>query len=101
MNPARTPIDSPWVRLVAQTAQEIYSRPPVIAPTMAGTGPMYDFGVTLGIPIATAGVDHPSHRIHAPNENITVEDFLLGAKHLALIIERFGDAWRGAASVSS
>lgn len=88
--PARTPIDSPWVRLVAGTAEEIYGRKPVIAPTMAGTGPMYNFGITLGMPIATSGVDHPSHKIHAPNENITVEDFLLGAKHAALIMERFG-----------
>ena len=91
VNPARTPIDSPWVRLVAGTAEEIYGRKPVIAPTMAGTGPMYDFGITLGMPIATSGVDHPSHKIHAPNENITVEDFLLGAKHAALIIQRFAE----------
>jgi acetylornithine deacetylase/succinyl-diaminopimelate desuccinylase-like protein len=93
VNPARTPIDSPWVRLVAATAEEIYGRKPVIAPTMAGTGPMFDFGVTLGMPIATSGVDHPSHKIHAPNENITVEDFLLGAKHAALIIQRFAEQW--------
>ena len=58
---------------------------------MAGTGPMYDFGITLGMPIATSGVDHPSHKIHAPNENITVEDFLFGAKHAALIMQRFAE----------
>ncbi len=98
VNPARTPIDSPWVRLVAETAEEIYGRKPVIAPTMAGTGPMYDFGVTLGMPIATSGVDHPSHKIHAPNENITVEDFRYGAKHAALIIERFADRWPATAT---
>jgi acetylornithine deacetylase/succinyl-diaminopimelate desuccinylase-like protein len=54
---------------------------------------MFDFGDTLGIPIATSGIDHPSHKIHAPNENITKEDFLLGAKHAALIIERFAKDW--------
>jgi len=91
VNPARTPIESPWVRLVAETAEEIYGRKPVIAPTMAGTGPMYEFADILGMPIATSGVDHPSHKIHAPNENITEEDFLLGAKHAALIMQRFGD----------
>ncbi|MFW6174305.1 MAG: M20/M25/M40 family metallo-hydrolase, partial [Chloroflexota bacterium] len=37
VNPARTPIESPWTRLVAGTAREIYGRDPVIAPTMAGT----------------------------------------------------------------
>ncbi len=91
VNPFRTSMDSPWVKLVADTAREVYGRDPVIAPTMAGTGPMHDFGVTLGIPIATSGVDHPSHKIHAPNENISVEDFVLGAKHAALIMERFGE----------
>lgn len=87
--PARTPVDSPWARLVGETAHEIYGQPPAVSPTMAGTGPMYEFGVMLDMPIATAGVDHPSHNIHAPNENISVEDFLLGARHLALIMERF------------
>ncbi len=91
VNPSRTPIDSPWVRLVAETASDVYGRKPVIAPNMAGTGPMYDFAETLGMPVATSGVDHPSHKIHAPNENITIEDFLLGAKQAALIMERFGE----------
>jgi acetylornithine deacetylase/succinyl-diaminopimelate desuccinylase-like protein len=91
VNPARTPMDSPWVKLVAATAEEIYGRKPVFQPNMAGTGPMYDFAVTLGMPIATSGVDHPSHKIHAPNENISVEDFLFGAKQAALIMERFGE----------
>lgn len=93
VNPYRTKLDSPWVQLVAETAEEIYGRKPVMTPNMAGTGPMFDFGNTLGIPIATSGIDHPSHKIHAPNENITIEDFLLGAKHAALIIERFANDW--------
>ena len=95
VNPARTEIDSPWVQLVAETAREVYGRQPVIAPNMPGTGPWYDFGVTLDMPISTSGVDHPSHRIHAPNENIAIEDFLLGAKHAALIMERFGEKGPG------
>ena len=93
VNPYRTDLDSPWVQLVAETAEEIYGRKPVMTPNMAGTGPMFDFGNTLGMPIATSGIDHPSHRIHAPNENITIEDFLLGAKHAALIIDRFASDW--------
>lgn len=89
VNPYRTSMSHPWVNLVSQTAFEIYGQKPVITPNMPGSGPMYDFGHTLGIPIATSGVDHPSHKIHAPNENITEDDFILGAKHAALIIERF------------
>jgi acetylornithine deacetylase/succinyl-diaminopimelate desuccinylase-like protein len=94
VNPYRTSMDAPWVKLVAETAEEIYGRKPVMTPNMAGTGPMYDFGKTIGMPIATSGIDHPAHNIHAPNENITIDDFLLGAKQAALIIQRFAE--RGA-----
>ena len=79
------------VQLVAATAEEIYGRKPVIAPNMPGTGPWYDFGVTLESQSRRAGSITPSHKIHAPNENISIEDFLLGAKHAALIMERFGE----------
>ncbi|MCI0873439.1 MAG: M20/M25/M40 family metallo-hydrolase [Chloroflexi bacterium] len=101
VNPYRTDLDSPWVQMVAETAEEIYGRKAVMTPNMAGTGPMFDFGDTLGMPIATSGVDHPSHKIHAPNENITIEDFLLGAKHAALIIDRFARDWGSRGDVFS
>jgi acetylornithine deacetylase/succinyl-diaminopimelate desuccinylase-like protein len=93
VNPSRTSMTSPWARLIAETHVDIYGQEPVIMPSMAGTGPMYDFADTLGIPIATSGVDHPSHKIHAPNENITIEDFVLGAKHAALVMQRFAEHW--------
>jgi acetylornithine deacetylase/succinyl-diaminopimelate desuccinylase-like protein len=91
VNPSRTPMDSAWARLVAQTHEEVYGQIPVIMPSMAGTGPMYQFADTLGIPIATSGIDHPSHKIHAPNENIRIDDFLLGAKHAATVMQRFAE----------
>ena len=54
---------------------------------------MYDFGGTLGIPITSAGIDHPTHKIHAPNENITIQDFTLGAQNIARLIQRFAGEW--------
>ncbi len=95
VNPYRTAMDAPFVQLVAETAEEIYGRKPVVTPNMAGTGPMYDFGHDIGMPIATSGIDHPAHNIHAPNENITIDDFLLGAKQAALIIQRFAEQGAG------
>ena len=86
---------SPWARLIAETCVEIYGRQPVIQPSMAGTGPMYDFADVLGMPVATSGIDHPSHKSHAPNENISMDDFLMGAKHAALVMERFAERGAG------
>ncbi len=88
--PYRTDISSPLVEIVKDTAFEIYNKKPLITPNMAGSGPMYEFGGILGLPIVSAGVDHPTHNMHAPNENITVEDLILGAKHIALIMKKFG-----------
>jgi acetylornithine deacetylase/succinyl-diaminopimelate desuccinylase-like protein len=89
-NPARTPMDSPWVALVRETAQEVYGLEPVIVPTMAGSGPMYSFSETLGLPVVTSGIGHPEDRIHAPNENIRLDDLFKGILHIAAIMERFG-----------
>ena len=92
VHPYRTDLSSEWARLAIDAAEEIYGAKAVIYPNMAGSGPMYDFG-SLGIPITSGGIDHPTHRIHAPNENITTEDFELGARHIALVIQRFAATW--------
>ena len=87
---ARTPLDSPFVRQVADTAEEVYGKPPIIMPTMAATGPMAFIREALNTPVADTGVGYPDSRIHAPNENIRIDDFILGAKHVAAIIHRLG-----------
>jgi acetylornithine deacetylase/succinyl-diaminopimelate desuccinylase-like protein len=86
--PARTPLSSPFVTIVCDAAREIYGTEPVIMPTSAGTGPMASFTETLGLPTASSGVEYPDSRAHAPDENIRLEDFVQGAKHIAAILER-------------
>ena len=93
VHPFRTDMSSKWAQMAIQTSEQTYGKPAVIYPTMAGSGPMYDFGGVLGIPITSAGIDHPSHKIHAPNENITVDDFIMGAKHIARLMQRFAGEW--------
>ena len=94
VHPFRTSMSSKWARMAIETSETTYGKPAVIYPTMAGSGPMYDFGGVLGIPITSAGIDHPSHKIHAPNENITVEDFVLGAQNIARLMQRFAGEWQ-------
>ena len=93
VHPFRTDMSSKWAQMAIQTSEQTYGKPAVIYPTMAGSGPMYDFGGTLGIPITSAGIDHPTHKIHAPNENITIDDFVLGAKNIARLVQRFAGEW--------
>ena len=95
VHPFRTDMSSKWAQMAIETSEETYGKQAVIYPTMAGSGPMHDFGGLLGIPITSAGIDHPTHKIHAPNENITIDDFVLGAKNIARLVQRFAGEWTG------
>ncbi len=90
--PARTPLDHPFVTVVQAAARQVYGVEPVISPTMSGSGPMYPFTKVLGLPVASAGTSYPDSRAHAPNENIRLEDFVRGTKHIIAIMERMKDA---------
>jgi acetylornithine deacetylase/succinyl-diaminopimelate desuccinylase-like protein len=91
--PARTPIDHPFVSIVVEATRQAYGHEPVIVPSMSGTGPFYPFVKILGIPTADCGgVSYPEAMPHAPDENIRLDDFVQGAKHMAAVLERFATA---------
>jgi acetylornithine deacetylase/succinyl-diaminopimelate desuccinylase-like protein len=87
--PARTPIDHPFVEVVREAARQAYGVEPLVSPTIAGTGPLHPFVHTLRLPTAECGVGYPESRIHAPDENIRLADFVRGAQHVAAILKRF------------
>lgn len=88
--PARTDPDDPFVQLVVDTAADVYEKPMEIVPMIGGSGPNYPFIHDLGLPVATAGIGHPGSQAHAPNENIRIDLYLKGARHVARIIRAFG-----------
>lgn len=87
-NPARTSLDDPFVKIVCDAAREVYGAEPILKPSMTGSGPMFPFTNSLGIPVASSGVSNPDSRPHAPDENIRLADFILAAKHVAAIMEK-------------
>lgn len=89
--PARTPVTDPFVQVMREALKEAYGSEPVIVPTMAGTGPLYPFVATLGLPTADCGIGYPDTRIHAPDENIRVEDFRKGTKAIAALLGKMGE----------
>jgi acetylornithine deacetylase/succinyl-diaminopimelate desuccinylase-like protein len=90
--PARTSFQAPIAKVVAETYEELYGQAPSIHPTSLGSGPWYQLCTQFGIDACTAGVGNAQSQAHAPNENILVEDYWMGIKHIAAIIERFGEA---------
>lgn len=89
--PSRTDPDEPFVQLVARTAEPIYAHPMQIVPMVGGSGPNYVIANLLNVPIATAGVGYPGAQAHAPNENLRLDLYLKGAKHITRILKAFSE----------
>ncbi len=85
----KTPVDSEFAKLIYESAEKSYGKKPVVYPALPATGPMYHVCGENNIPCAGTGIANARSAIHAPNENIKIDDFILGIKHIALIINRF------------
>jgi acetylornithine deacetylase/succinyl-diaminopimelate desuccinylase-like protein len=89
---ARTDPDDPFIQLACETAEDVYGVPMQIVPMVGGSGPNYPFVHVLGQPVATVGIGYPGTKSHAPNENIRLDLYLKGAKHIVRILKTFGQA---------
>lgn len=89
--PSRTPVDHPFIALVAEAALEVYEKPQRIFPMSGGSGPAYLFTDVLGMPVVTIGVGYPGSQIHAPNENIRLTDLQNGIRHTARVITKLSN----------
>ena len=87
--PARTPLDDEFLALVVESARPVYGVPQIVVPMSGGSGPNHPFIHTLKVPVATAGISYPGSQVHSPNENIDLESFLKGIRHLARIVVEF------------
>ncbi len=88
--PARTDPDDPFVALVVETARPVYGQPMQIVPMSGGSGPNHAFVHDLHLPVVSAGIGYPGSQGHAPNENIRLDLYLKGARHIARILKEFG-----------
>jgi acetylornithine deacetylase/succinyl-diaminopimelate desuccinylase-like protein len=87
--PGRTDPEDPFVQLVVKTAEPVYGQPMQIVPMIGGSGPNHAFLEYLKLPIVTAGIGHPGAQAHAPNENIRLDLYEKGAKHITRILTEF------------
>jgi acetylornithine deacetylase/succinyl-diaminopimelate desuccinylase-like protein len=89
--PACTDPDDPFIKLVCDTASEIYEKNMVLIPMSGGSGPNSPFVNDLHLPVASAGLGYPDSRAHAPNENIRLDLYMKHAQHMTRLLTRFGE----------
>ncbi len=90
-HPGKSPISSEIAKVAVKAAEQVYEKPPILLPMAAGSGPFYYVANKLGVPTISAGVGYYDSKAHAPNENIRIEDFRRGIKHIAAIIYMFAE----------
>ncbi len=93
MWPFKASDDDPLVKLTQTTAAEVYGvEPRPLVPLGGGSSPAYAFSGPLGgIPVVHAGVGYPNANGHAPDENMRINDFLNGARHIARLLDVFAE----------
>lgn len=89
--PARTDPDDPFVKMVVDSAEPVFGQPMQIVPMIGGSGPNHPFVHLLNLPVVTAGCGYPGTNAHAPNENIKLDLYLKHARHIARILDLFGN----------
>lgn len=90
--PARTAPEALIARAVADALQDAGGIAPVIYPTAAGSGPMYELCQAYGVGVASAGAGWYGSRAHAPDESIRVADFVESVKFAGRLLQRFSEA---------
>ena len=89
--PAKTDPDHPAVRMAVEAAKDVYDKPTRVIPMIGGSGPNYMFQKYLGVPIISSGSGDSESRAHAPNESISLDLFVKGARHFARILKLMGE----------
>jgi acetylornithine deacetylase/succinyl-diaminopimelate desuccinylase-like protein len=88
--PSRTPIDHPFVKLLAALAKDFSGKETVLKPSSPGSGPAFLFGDYT--PWAMCSTFDPEQNIHAPNESMRLNDFKYMTAFIAAIAIELGKA---------
>jgi len=88
--PNRTPVDHPFIVLLAGLAKDFTGIDPVIFPSHKGSGPAYLFGSYT--PWATFETFDPEKNIHAPNESMRINDIRHMTAFIAALTTELGGA---------
>ena len=77
------------VQAAAGAAREVYGVEPVVYPLAAGTGPVWPVAIAHGTPMVSFGASYPGQNLHAPNENIRLDDYFKAMQMMGRFIRNF------------
>ncbi len=88
---SRTSLNDPFVKIVEDSAREIYDNKIVKTISSPGTGPMYVFDKILNAPSISIGSTHVFSKIHSPNEYTRVDLLIKTTRCIKKIMEKMSN----------
>ena len=86
--PYKISVKESMAQAVLKAAEQVYGAPPIVNGVSAeGTILQH-----VWIPCVLTGFANPGANLHAPDENIRIDDYIRGIKYAAAIMEEFGRA---------
>ena len=93
LQPSAISLDERVVRAAVEGARDATGQTPEVWPWSPGASANAFFNEQLGVPsLLGPGVSYDGSNYHAPNENIRLSDFRLGARHVAAMFARFSSS---------
>jgi acetylornithine deacetylase/succinyl-diaminopimelate desuccinylase-like protein len=89
----RASLDDAFGRALVAALADGAPRPPLVVPTLGGSGPSYLFTRILGVPVVTLPIANFDNNQHAANENLRVQNLWDGIEMYAGLFSRLGRAW--------
>ncbi len=86
---ARTSYKDPFAQAAIKAGERVYGKKPIVELSSPGTGPLYVFTKRYNMPSVDIGVSGMDGGIHAPNENLKLENLNRGILWVAETAELF------------
>jgi acetylornithine deacetylase/succinyl-diaminopimelate desuccinylase-like protein len=91
---SRAPMDQQFARAVARAVGDGAGKPPLMLPTMGGSGPLYLFEQVLHKQIIILPIANYDDNQHAANENLRLQNLWDGIEVYAGLMGRLGAYWK-------
>jgi acetylornithine deacetylase/succinyl-diaminopimelate desuccinylase-like protein len=89
--PVITPLDHPAVRAASRALERAFGKKPLFTREGGSIPVVATFEDLLGIPTVLLGFALPDAHMHAPNERFDVENFHLGIRTVAFLLEELAE----------
>lgn len=88
--PAKTPVDTPYLKPVKEAVKKVFG-PYMVYPNRPSTAPDYLWTNILGLPTIQVRWCDPTSDNHAPNEHLTLSNYIRGTQLTAMVFKEIGE----------